>query len=485
MTQIMNTALLRILLSILPFTVFSQASDWNNGGGNPSRNALALVNGPLTDSVLWQDTPAGLFGMPGYIEGNKLVTMRFLSMTNAPIVCYDLLTGEQLWQIEITGLAGRSLPVGFRDNQVYAVRFTESLHDSIYAFSADDGSKVWTADVTVCPYITASTTFASNGDLLIEGYFQMYRIDHLTGHKIWQAPVLSFVLGACEMSVYNNTGYTLEQIGGVAYLWAIDLDTGEKKYSHRLNDTHPGGGLQQAPFMVGSDGTIYVQKQGDNVSAFTDTGTELKLDWETEIFGNAPFSQMCVGPDGSVYAPSDGRIIRLNPSDGQIMNTSAVICNNSELFQLRLSATYNDLIFATNGENRIYAFSQELTEVWSDNIPNLNTCGAVIGSNGLVAVSGANIIKVYTPENYAGESEKIESDDLTIYPNPAVSLIHLQASENEIRASYAIIDLSGKVMRSGQLASESTTVDLSGLPSGNYILLFAGKKEGFYKIIKQ
>jgi outer membrane protein assembly factor BamB len=481
----MKTGLLWILMSVLPVTVLSQASDWNNGGGNPARNALALVNGPLTDSVLWQDTPAGLFGMPGYIEWNMLVTMRFLSMTNAPIVCYDLITGELRWQKEITGMAGRSLPIGFRDNQVYAVRYTESLHDTLYAFSADDGSKIWTANVTVCPYITASATFASNGDLFIEGYFNMYRIDHQTGLMIWQTPVLPFVMGACEMSVFGNTGYTLEQIGGVTYLWAIDLETGQKKYSHVINDNHPGGGLPQVPLMVGPDGTVYVQKQGDNVSAFTDNGTELKLDWETEIFGNAPFSQMCVGPDGSVYAPSDGRVIRLNPEDGQIMNTSAVICNNSELFQLRLSATYNDLIFATNGENRVYAFSQELTEVWSDNIPNLNTCGAVIGSDGLVAVSGANIIKVYTPANYVGVDKNPELYDLTIYPNPATSIIHLQVSEKYIGTAYVITDLSGLARRSGELVSVNNTVDLTGLPSGTYLLRLAHDKSRDHKIIMQ
>jgi len=481
----MKTGILWILISILPVIAVSQASDWNNGGGNSARNAFAPVNGPLTDSVLWQDTPAGLFGMPGYIEGNKLVTMRFHSLTNAPIVCYDLLTGELLWEIEITGLAGRSLPIGFRDNQVYAVRFTESLHDTLYAFNADDGSKVWTADVTVCPYITASACFAPNGDLFVEGYFEMYRIDHLTGEMIWQAPVLPFVMGACEMSIFNNTGYTFEQIGGVSYLWAIDIESGQKKYSHMINETHPGGGLQQAPLMVGPDGTIYVHKQGDNISAFTDNGNELSLKWETEIFGNAPFSQMCVGPDGSVYAPSDGTVIRIDPKDGQIISTSAVICNNPDPFQLRLSATGNDIIFATNGENRVYAFTPDLTQIWTDNVPNLNTCGAVIGSDGLVAVSGANIIKVYTPGNFVGEDEFTESDDLSIWPNPAVSLIHIQASEEYLGTAYTIIDLSGKTVLSGKLSSESNPVELSGLPPGTYLLLPEKNNGCHYKIVKQ
>ncbi len=481
----MKKHILLMIMILVGFSAQSQVFNWNNGGGNPARNALALVNGPVTDSVLWQVTPEGYFGMPGYIEGNKLVTMRFLSMTNAPIVCYDLLTGELLWEIEITGLAGRSLPVGFRDDQVYAVRYTESLFDTLYAFNADDGSKIWTADVTVCPYITASASFAYNGDLFIEGYFNMYRIDHQTGQKIWQTPVLPFVIGACEMSVFGNTGYTLEQIGGISYLWAIDIETGQKKYSHEINETHPGGGLPQVPLMVGPDGTIYVHKQGDNISAFTDNGTGLDLEWETEIFGNAPFSQMCVGPDGSVYAPSDGTVIRIDPDDGQIRNTSSVICNNPELFQLRLSATYNDLIFATNGENRVYAFTPDLLEVWSDYVPNINTCGAAIGSYGLIAVSGTNLIKVYTPANHVGEEEYGEPDNLEVYPNPAIASIHIMASEEYIGAEYVISDILGHVVRSGILASVNTVFDLTGLPSGIYVLRLGNDKSRDYKIIKQ
>ena len=108
----MKTFTLSIIFITVTLSISAQVSDWNNGGGNPKRNGLSFVNGPETDSLLWQDNPAGLFGMPCYIEGDKLVTMRFLSMTNAPVVCYDLTTGELQWQKEITGMTGRSLPVG-------------------------------------------------------------------------------------------------------------------------------------------------------------------------------------------------------------------------------------------------------------------------------------------------------------------------------------------------------------------------------------
>ena len=86
-------------------------NDWNNGGGNPQRNGLSSQNGPLTDSLLWEVNTGSLIGFPVYIEGNKLITMKFLQMTNAPVVCYDLSNGQLLWEKEVTGLTGRSLPL--------------------------------------------------------------------------------------------------------------------------------------------------------------------------------------------------------------------------------------------------------------------------------------------------------------------------------------------------------------------------------------
>lgn len=478
----------QILLTALAFinlVAFAQISDWNNGGGNPSRNGYSLVNGPSMDSLLWQAAPAGLFGMPMYIEGNKLVTMRFISMSNAPIECYDLTTGELLWQKEITGLAGRSLPVGFRDNQVYAVRYTESLADTLYALSADDGSKVWTADVTVDPYITASATFASNGDLFIERYFKMCRISSQSGQMIWETDIVPFSLGVGELSVFSNTGYLMEQVGGVAYVAAIDLDNGQKKYSFPISDTHPGGGINQCPLMVGPDGTIYVHKQGDNVTALSDNGSELSLLWETAIFGNSPFSQMCVGSDGSVYAPSSGMVVRLDPLTGQITDSSEVISTNPELFQLRLSATQNDLIFATNGENSLYAFSLDLNEIWSDNVPNVNTSGAAIGTDGVIAVSGANIIKVYTPGISSGTREIPGDVSVTFYPNPVSDKLTIQVRDNLRSPAFLICDQTGRQVRNGKLVTGTNTVNVNDLVPGIYLLNIEADKSCKYKFVKQ
>jgi outer membrane protein assembly factor BamB len=462
----------------------SQVSDWNNGGGNPARNGFAFVNGPEKDSILWQAAPDGMFGMPGYIEGNKFVTMRFLGMTNAPVECYNLNTGELLWSKEVTGLAGRSLPIGFRDGQVYVMRLTENQHDTLYALNAVDGSKIWTADITINPYITASANFASNGDLFVESYFKMNRIDYRTGELIWETNIMPFVMGVSELSAYNNTGYVPEQVGGVAHIVAYDLETGQKKYSHPINDNHPGGGINECPVMIGQDGTIFFHKQGDNVTALSDDGSGFTVLWETEIFGNSPFSHMCVGSDGSVYAPSDGRVIRLDPKTGAIRDTSTTICSNPELFQMRASAAENGIIYVTNGENGLYAFTLDLKEIWNDYIPNVNTSGAVIGTDGVVAVSGTDVIKVYTPGIYAGFDEPSSKGDICCFPNPAVDWLNIVVSEDNSDSEFTVYDCNGRAVLQGRMNGFVSKVDLGQLSTGLYQVRLNSKSNISYIVIK-
>lgn len=425
--------------------------DWNNGGGNPSKNGLSQLPGPAVDSARWSATNDGLIGFPVYIEGNKVVTMKFIAMTNAPVICHDIYTGQLLWTKDVTGLSGRSLPLGIRDGKVYVMRLTESLYDTLYALNANNGSIIWRANVTTDNYITASASFASNGDLFVEGFFRMYRIDHVTGLKIWETNITPHVLGMSEISVFNNTGYIWENIGGVSNVTAINLTNGQRKYSRPITDTHPGGAIVQCALMVGANGVIYAQKQEDNVTALQDNGAALNVMWEREIFGNAPFSLMCTGPDGSVYAPSGGRIIRINPSNGQIMDSSAIISTTPDLFQLRCSAGANGLIYSTNGESNVYAFNSTLQQIWTDVVPNLNTSGAPIGPNGIIAVSGGGIIKVYGSTSSGIAPEFIRPNSLVLkqnYPNPfnPQTTIEFELPERNF-TSLTIHNMNGQVIQ--------------------------------------
>lgn len=479
----MRYRILLIAAMILAMEGLAQVSDWNNGGGNPKRNGLSFVNGPQADTLLWQDNPAGIFGMPCYIEGDKLVTMRFLSMTNAPVVCYGLFTGEKLWEKEITGLTGRSLPVGVRSGKVYVVSYKETQHDTLYALDLSNGDKVWTCSVTVNPYISASVSFTENGDLVIERNTGISRIDHQTGQQVWLCPIVSFVGGCMEVAVNNdnNTGYCIEQVGGVPYVAAIDLATGIRKYHHILNETNPGGGLQQAPIMVGNNGVVYAHKQGDNITALSDNGSSLSLLWETPITGNAPFSHTCTGADGSVYAPCGDKIIRIDPASGSILDSSMSFCSNPDLFQLRLSAAQNNLVFATNGENKLAVFDADLNMLWSETIPNVNTSGAALGSDGVIAVSGTSLVRVYTPSVNVGIRQEPGRQEMLAYPVPFTDQFSISAGPLMTGSEFRVYDLNGNIVKCGIISSRLTMVETRDLREGCYFLQVVDRSIKIFK----
>ncbi|MBM3924255.1 MAG: hypothetical protein FJ338_05220 [Sphingomonadales bacterium] len=385
------------LALVLPLV--SSGQGWSNGGANPARNARVQAYGPLNDSLRWTISRPGLFGMPSYIDQNRVVTMRFLSLTMAPVECYDLNNGALMWSVDVTGGTGRSLPVGLRDGRVFVVRYTESLQDSLFALDLMTGNRLWASPVRVAPYIGSSVSFTPAGHLLIEGNLKIYCINATNGQLVYQFSSIPFASGGGEISVSptTNTGYTLEQIGGVSYLWATDIATGSRLYNHIVNDTYPGGALPQAPLMVGSNGIVYVHKQEDHIAAFQDNGQQLVLLWERPIRGNAPFSHMCVGASGSLYIPSNGKVWRLNPQTGVVMDSSIQVVNNVQLFQMRASSDARGHVYVTNGENQLYAFDSTLNLLWFNTIPFVNISGASIASDGTVLVSGAGQVRAYRP----------------------------------------------------------------------------------------
>lgn len=481
-----RTSYFFILLSFLLASgiTMGQTTGWNNGGGNWQKNGFVNVAGPTTNLVLWQNSSPGIFGTPIFIEGNYLVTMRFFSLTYAPVECYDLTTGNLLWSIDVTNAAGRSLPVGLRNEQVLVVRYTESQHDTLFALNVSDGSLIWTSNVTVAPYITETAVYDSSGNIYIGGNLKTYKINPLNGQMIWQTVTVPMASGSGEMAINqsNNTGYTLEQNGGISFVWAIDLTTGAKKYSHVVNELQPGGNVPQSALMVGNNGHVYVQLTEDNIAALSDNGSQLNLLWQTEISGNAAFSLMCVGADGSVYGPAGGRIIRLDPANGDTLNLSVPITQGG-FFSPRLSASSNNMIYATNGESAVYAFDLSLNLIWSDLLPNNNTSGVCFAPSGLAAVAGINTIRVYTPSS-TSTGDQPQASSIRVFPNPASSFATLLAESNYKGKEYILTDNLGRIHKRGSIDEVETTLDLSALPSGLYVIRIAGTGSTF-KLVKE
>ena len=75
-------------------------------------------------------------------------------------------------------------------------------------------------------------------------------------------------------------------------------------------------------------------------------------------------------------------------------------------------------------------------------------------------------------------------NDLVIYPNPTNDVLNLNSTDNLNDAIYTVFDINGKRVLNSKLTS--STIDVSQLASGNYILrLIIGNKIKSQKFIKQ
>jgi len=82
-------------------------------------------------------------------------------------------------------------------------------------------------------------------------------------------------------------------------------------------------------------------------------------------------------------------------------------------------------------------------------------------------------------------SEFAENQNIAIYPNPTSGKIHVVLSENAMRCQ--IIDLMGNVLFETAVSSPRFDLDLSGLPSGMYLVKvqFEDGRMAFRKVVKR
>ena len=105
-------------------------------------------------------------------------------------------------------------------------------------------------------------------------------------------------------------------------------------------------------------------------------------------------------------------------------------------------------------------------------------------SNGTVAQGVQQAYEIQSLE----VSEVKPTISLKVFPNPTTSNLTLQISEyNNEEYSYLLYDMLGKALSKGQIKSQRTQINTSGLPSATYIINVQNKANQnlqSFKIIK-
>ena len=88
-------------------------------------------------------------------------------------------------------------------------------------------------------------------------------------------------------------------------------------------------------------------------------------------------------------------------------------------------------------------------------------------------------------EDCTAVEEHINSD-IRVYPNPANDVIYIEGNMGDVTQVF-IYDLAGKMVSTAELSSSATTINISHLSQGFYILKIEGKEGGSYgvKVCKQ
>ena len=84
-----------------------------------------------------------------------------------------------------------------------------------------------------------------------------------------------------------------------------------------------------------------------------------------------------------------------------------------------------------------------------------------------------------------GISELTKENTISIYPNPAKESITITSTNALAGKFYVIHDATGKQVAKGILSPEKTSVSLTGLSAGLYILSLEGKLNQTYKFVKE
>jgi hypothetical protein len=104
--------------------------------------------------------------------------------------------------------------------------------------------------------------------------------------------------------------------------------------------------------------------------------------------------------------------------------------------------------------------------------------------------SDTSNVAVLTVNNNVGINEFTQELNLrdnlfSVFPNPAQSVINVKADNNLIGEVYSIYDNTGRVVLTGKLNSQNTTIELEILSGGIYMFSVGENMKQTFKVIKE
>jgi hypothetical protein len=172
-------------------------------------------------------------------------------------------------------------------------------------------------------------------------------------------------------------------------------------------------------------------------------------------------------------------------------NNQTININNTAQFIVgssNPSATYQwqtDLGIGFQNLNSVGQYSgttNDTLTVSNVTLSNNNQPFRCIISSG--SCSDTSNVAVLTVNNNVGINEFAQDNLFSVYPNPAQTVINVKADSKLVGEHYTIIDNSGRVVLSGKIINENTSIELGSLSNGIYLFNIGNNMQQQFKILK-
>jgi hypothetical protein len=173
-------------------------------------------------------------------------------------------------------------------------------------------------------------------------------------------------------------------------------------------------------------------------------------------------------------------------------NSQTININNNAQFEVGSSdpsATFQwqtDLGVGFQNLNSVGLYSGTTTNtltVSNVTLSNNNQQFRCIISSG--SCSDTSNVAVLTVNNNVGINETTQDNIFTVFPNPAQSIINVKADNKLIGDIYTIYDNTGRVVLTGKINAQNTTIELGNLSGGIYMLSVGENMKQTFKVIKE
>ena len=350
----MNRFTLAALLASIPMTV-SIAADWPQFKGPNASGVSTEKNLPIEWSkdkgIKWKaPLPARGVSSP-VVAANKV----YLTCSSGSrddrlhVLCFDALTGKQLWHRQLQGTGGTAChpktcmaantPVA-DETGVYTLFATGDLA----AFDADGTLRWYRSLVGDYPTITNQVGMASSPILVKDrlivpmdnaGESFLAAVDTKYGKNVWKVerprdinwvtPLVRDVLGKTEVLFAGPSG-----------LSAYDATNGEKRWTYK-------GGSGSIPTAALDGDSLYLPVAGVSKVKLNDSGVVGEPDWKTASLQMGMSSPLVYG----------GRVYTLN---GQGFVSCADAKSGKQLYKERVKGAFSASPIA--GDGKIYCLNE-------------------------------------------------------------------------------------------------------------------------------